>query len=138
MVIQDARTEPLQPWEDMGVDGLYIKMADYQVTDGWILEIPAKSRTKPQRHMFEAGMYFFGGPGHIVIQQEDKRSQDRKSQIGTGDRSAKIRTYNYPQQRVTDHRIGLTLHRLNEVLNGDLDDIISALARADMMEKIKE
>jgi uncharacterized RmlC-like cupin family protein len=73
MVIQDARTIPLKPWQGMGVDGLYIKMADYQITDGWILEIPANGQTKPQRHMFEAGMYFFGGPGHIVIQQEDKQ-----------------------------------------------------------------
>ena len=73
LVIQDARTEPLKPWEGIGVDGLYIKMADYQITDGWILEIPAKGQTKPQRHMFEAGMYFFGGPGHIIIQQEQKQ-----------------------------------------------------------------
>jgi len=75
LLIQDARTEPLRPWEQMGVDGLYIKMADYQITDGWILEIPAKGQTKPQRHMFEAGMYFFGGPGHIILQQEGKRPQ---------------------------------------------------------------
>lgn len=73
LVIQDARTEPLKPWEGTGVDGLYIKMADYQITDGWILEIPAHGHTKPQRHMFEAGMYFFGGPGHIIIQQERKQ-----------------------------------------------------------------
>lgn len=70
-------------------------------------------------------------------EQEDKMSQERKSQIGSGDRSAKIRTYNYPQQRVTDHRIGLTLHRLQEILNGDLDEIIDALAHADTMEKMK-
>ena len=75
LIIQDARTQPLQPWEDKGVDGLYIKMADYQITDGWILEIPAKGSTKPARHMFEAGMYFFGGPGHIIIQQEGKRPE---------------------------------------------------------------
>ena len=67
LVIQDARTEPLTPWDDMGVDGLYLKMADYQLTDGWILEIPANGQTKPQRHMFEAGIYFFGGPGHICL-----------------------------------------------------------------------
>jgi uncharacterized RmlC-like cupin family protein len=75
LLIQDARTEPLSHWEDMGVDGLYIKMADYQITDGWILEIPPKGHTKLQRHMFEAGMYFFGGPGHIMIQQEGQRPQ---------------------------------------------------------------
>jgi peptide chain release factor 1 len=71
-------------------------------------------------------------------EQEDKISQERKSQIGSGDRSAKIRTYNYPQQRVTDHRIGLTMHRLGEVLDGDLDELIEALVHADAMEKIKK
>lgn len=76
LVIQDARTEPLnQRWEQFGVNGLYIKMADYQITDGWLLEIPAKGEMKPQRHMFEAGLYFFGGPGHIILQQEGKRPQ---------------------------------------------------------------
>ncbi len=75
LLIQDARTEPLDFWEDMGVDGLYIKMADYQITDGWLLEIPPGGKTNPQRHMFEAGMYFFGGPGHILIQQDGKRPQ---------------------------------------------------------------
>ncbi len=75
LMIQDARTEPLSRWENMGVDGLYIKMADYQITDGWILEIPPHGQTNLQRHMFEAGMYFFGGPGHITIQQDGQRAQ---------------------------------------------------------------
>ena len=70
-------------------------------------------------------------------EQDDKLSQERKSQIGSGDRSAKIRTYNFPQQRVTDHRINLTLHRLNEILGGELDDIIDALAKADTLAKMK-
>ena len=51
--------------------------------------------------------------------------------VGTGDRSEKIRTYNFPQNRVTDHRIGLTLHRLDQVLGGDLDEIVGALIAAD-------
>ena len=71
-------------------------------------------------------------------EEDEKRSHERKSQIGSGDRSAKIRTYNFPQQRVTDHRISLTLHRLSEILDGDLDEVIGALAQADMVEKIKE
>lgn len=75
LIIEDARTEPLAYWDRMGVDGLYIKMADYQITDGWILEIPPGGSTKPQRDLFEVGMYFFGGPGHIVIQQEGNRPQ---------------------------------------------------------------
>jgi len=75
LLIQDVRTEPLKPWADHGVNGLYVKMADYQITDGYILEIPAKGATKPQRHLFEAAMYFFGGPGHTMIQQEGKQPQ---------------------------------------------------------------
>jgi peptide chain release factor 1 len=71
-------------------------------------------------------------------EQEEKMSLDRKTQIGSGERSAKIRTYNYPQQRVTDHRIGLTLHRLDSILDGDLDELIEALAQADVMEKMKQ
>ncbi|MDR0861684.1 MAG: peptide chain release factor 1 [Oscillospiraceae bacterium] len=62
---------------------------------------------------------------------------ERKSQVGTGDRSERIRTYNYPQGRVTDHRIGLTLYKLDAVLNGDLDEIIDALNMADQAEKLR-
>lgn len=60
-------------------------------------------------------------------EQEDRLAADRRSQVGTGDRSAKIRTYNFPQTRVTDHRVKLTLYRLDQILNGDLDPFISAL-----------
>lgn len=62
---------------------------------------------------------------------------ERKSQVGTGDRSERIRTYNYPQGRVTDHRIGLTLYKLEQILNGDLDEIIDALIMADQAEKLR-
>jgi peptide chain release factor 1 len=60
-------------------------------------------------------------------EQNEKRSADRKNQIGSGDRSERIRTYNFPQGRVTDHRVGLTLYRLEAVLQGDLDEIINEL-----------
>jgi len=65
-----------------------------------------------------------------IAEQEAKRSLERRMQVGTGDRSAKIRTYNFPQNRVTDHRIGLTLHRLEDILDGDLDEVIAALRLA--------
>jgi peptide chain release factor 1 len=71
-----------------------------------------------------------------VAQQEAERSRDRKLQVGTGDRSAKIRTYNFPQGRVTDHRIGLTLHKLQDVLDGDLDELIEALRAAREEERL--
>lgn len=63
---------------------------------------------------------------------------DRKSQIGSGDRSERIRTYNFPQGRVTDHRIGLTLHKLDFVLNGELEELLNALITADQAEKMKQ
>ena len=59
--------------------------------------------------------------------QEASIAQQRRSQVGTGERSEKIRTYNFPQNRVTDHRIGLTLHKLDRVLEGDLDGLIAGL-----------
>jgi len=63
----------------------------------------------------------------LMQEQEQKRSETRKSQVGTGDRSGRIRTYNFPQARVTDHRIGLTLYRLESILAGDLEEVIDAL-----------
>ncbi len=77
------------------------------------------------------------------LYEEEQRKQieahaaERKSQVGTGDRSERIRTYNFPQGRLTDHRIGLTLYKLDDVMNGDLDEIIDALTIADQTEKLK-
>jgi peptide chain release factor 1 len=71
-------------------------------------------------------------------EEEAKYAGERKNKVGTGDRSERIRTYNFPQSRITDHRIGLTLHNLDSVLNGDLEDVISSLtiaAQSDLMEK---
>lgn len=69
-------------------------------------------------------------------EQNAKIASERKSQVGTGDRSERIRTYNYPQGRLTDHRIGLTLYRLEDVLNGNLDEVFDALATADQAAKL--
>ena len=70
--------------------------------------------------------------------QRSEIAENRKSQVGTGDRSERIRTYNFPQGRVTDHRVGLTLHKLDYVLNGELDELITALVTADQSEKLKQ
>lgn len=72
-----------------------------------------------------------------VRKKEQERAAERKSQVSTGDRSAKIRTYNYPQGRVTDHRIGLTLYNLDNIVNGDLDELIEALKLAENTEKLQ-
>lgn len=70
-------------------------------------------------------------------EQAAKIATERRSQVGTGDRSERIRTYNYPQGRVTDHRIGLTLYRIDDILNGNIDEILDALNTADQAEKLK-
>ncbi len=70
-------------------------------------------------------------------EEEAKMAAERRAQVGSGDRSAKIRTYNYPQSRVTDHRIGLTLYRLNEILQGDLEEIVQSLIMDDQTRKLE-
>ena len=70
----------------------------------------------------------------MIADQEAARSRDRKAMVGTGDRSAKIRTYNYPQSRVTDHRIGLSVHNLPAIMDGDLEEIVKALRLASRQE----
>ncbi|MCL6601926.1 MAG: peptide chain release factor 1 [Paenibacillus sp.] len=71
-------------------------------------------------------------------EEEAKYAGERKSKVGTGDRSERIRTYNFPQSRVTDHRIGLTLHRLEQIMNGDITEIISALSIAEQTELMEK
>ena len=73
-----------------------------------------------------------------VEKQQAAIAADRKSQVGTGDRSERIRTYNFPENRVSDHRIKLTLYKLDQFLNGDMDEILDALIAADTAEKLKE
>ena len=73
-----------------------------------------------------------------VREQTEAIAADRKSQVGSGDRSGRIRTYNFPQGRVTDHRINLTLHKLDAVLNGELDELIAALITADRADKLSK
>ena len=75
------------------------------------------------------------------MKQKSKRdselANERKSQVGSGDRSEKIRTYNYPQGRITDHRIGLSIYQMENFLNGDLDEMIDNLIAADRAEKLQ-
>ena len=72
-----------------------------------------------------------------VQEQEEAVTAERRSQVGTGMRNERIRTYNFPQGRLTDHRIGLTLYKLESVMDGNLDEIIDALVTADQAERLK-
>jgi len=72
-----------------------------------------------------------------VTEQQQEIARERKTQIGTGERSEKIRTYNYPDRRITDHRIGLTVHNFESVLEGDLEEIIMALLKQEKDLKLK-
>ena len=75
---------------------------------------------------------------HYTRRQQEELSQQRRSQVGTGERSEKIRTYNFRENRVTDHRIGLTLYRLQEIMDGDLDELLDALAAHDEQVRLGE
>jgi peptide chain release factor 1 len=80
-----------------------------------------KNRNKAMK-VLQARLY-----DRMLHEQNEKISEERKSQVGTGDRSGRIRTYNFPQGRVTDHRVGLTLYKLEAILQGDLDEVIDEL-----------
>ena len=73
-----------------------------------------------------------------IAEQNAKIASQRKAQVSTGDRSAKIRTYNFPQGRLTDHRIGLTLYKLDSIMEGDLEEVIEALKLEDRAERLSE
>lgn len=75
---------------------------------------------------------------NVRMQRDKDRADSRRSQVGSGDRSERIRTYNFPQQRLTDHRVGLTVYRLNEIIDGDIEEIIAALIEADNLRKLAE
>ncbi len=73
-----------------------------------------------------------------VLEQDAAYAANRRGQVGTGDRSERIRTYNFPQGRVTDHRIGLTLYRIEEIMDGDLDELIDALRMEEQAQRLKD
>ena len=74
----------------------------------------------------------------MISEQHDEIAEERRSQVGSGDRSERIRTYNFPQGRITDHRINVTVHKLEAFLDGDIDEMIDSLTTSDQAEKLKQ
>ncbi len=136
-------------WDDIRVDtyrasghgGQYINMTDSAVRlthlpTGVVVQCQdEKSQLKNKEKAFnelKSRLYAF-----FQQQQHDEQAELRKGQVGSGDRSERIRTYNFPQGRVTDHRIGLTLYKLDQFIDGDMDEVIDALITAEQAEKMK-
>lgn len=124
-----------------GAGGQHVNTTDSAVR---ITHIPSGivvvSAEKSQHQNREIAMRVLKTRLYDKMRQEadDARASDRKSQVGSGDRSERIRTYNFPQGRVTDHRINLTLYKLDQVMQGDLEELIDALITADQAEKLAE
>ncbi len=140
----DVRTEDLKidTYRASGAGGQYVNMTDSAVR---ITHVPTglvvtcqdersqlKNRVKAMK-LLRARLY------DLELQkQQSQQAAERRGQVGTGDRSERIRTYNFPQNRLSDHRIGLTLHKLDLVLDGDLDEMIQALTMADQTARLQQ
>jgi len=140
----DIRQEDLKidTYRASGAGGQHVNMTDSAVR---ITHLPSgvvvtcqdersqlKNRVRAM-HLLKTKLYDLE-----LRKQEQKQASARKSQVGSGDRSERIRTYNYPQNRITDHRIGLTLHKMESFLDGDIFEMINALSLADQAERVQQ
>lgn len=140
----EVRTEDLRidTYRASGAGGQHVNMTDSAVR---ITHLPSgvvvtcqdeRSQLKNKvraMHLLKTKLYDLE-----LRKQEQKQASERKSQVGSGDRSERIRTYNYPQNRITDHRIGLTLHKMESFLDGDIFEMIDALSLADQAERVQQ
>lgn len=138
----DPKDLRIDTYRSQGAGGQHVNTTDSAVR---ITHIPSGLMTSCQENksqhknrdramqMMRAKMY-----DHQRQKLDDERSADRKNQVGSGDRSERIRTYNFPQGRVSDHRINLTLYRLDEILQGDMDEIVDSLTAEDQAHKLAE
>lgn len=141
-IVIDPKDLRIDTYRSQGAGGQHVNTTDSAVR---ITHIPTGVVTSCQENksqhknkdramqMMRTKMY-----DHERQKLDDERSADRRSQVGSGDRSERIRTYNFPQGRVSDHRINLTLYRLDEILQGDMDEIVDSLAAEDQAQKLAE
>ena len=139
----EIRNEDLKidTYRSSGAGGQHVNTTDSAVrTTHLPTGVIATSSEKSQIQNREKAMKVLKARLYDMKLQEEqqKYASQRKSAVGTGDRSERIRTYNYPQSRVTDHRIGLTLQKLNQIMEGNLDEIVEALTLSEQTEKLKE
>ena len=138
--IKDADLK-IETYRSSGAGGQHVNTTDSAVR---ITHLPtgiiATSSEKSQIQNREKALKVLKARVYDMKLQEEQEKYDseRKSAVGTGDRSERIRTYNYPQNRVTDHRIGLTIQKLDQIVEGKLDEIIDALTMSEQTEKLKE
>ena len=138
-VTVDANDLRIDTYCASGAGGQYVNRTETAIR---ITHIPTgivvqcqdeKSQLKNREKVLRARLY-----DRAQQEQADAVAADRRSQVGSGDRSERIRTYNFPQGRVTDHRIGLTLYKIDAVLDGELDEILAGLITADQAERLKQ
>lgn len=139
----EIRNEDLKidTYRSSGAGGQHVNTTDSAVRITHLpTDVIATSSEKSQIQNREKAMKVLKARLYDMKLQEEqqKYASQRKSAVGTGDRSERIRTYNYPQSRVTDHRIGLTLQKLNQIMEGNLDEIVEALTLSEQTEKLKE
>ena len=120
-----------------------VELPRFELRPGYqLLEVIVPQRTMPTDKIYIVGEFnggkdvAVGDPRWELEKAHDAEAAARKSQVGTGDRSEKIRTYNFPQGRLTDHRIGLTIYKLEKVMDGDIEEIIDACIAADQAAKL--
>ena len=117
-------------WSGTDDNDIARKVLSYVPNDfsGKLLDVPVGTAVFTENRLYEAERE----------KRESAYDAERRSQVGSGDRSQRIRTYNFPQGRVTDHRIGLTLYKIDAIMDGALDELIDALVTADQAEKLKQ
>jgi copper chaperone CopZ len=131
------------------LDGVHKAVVNFATAKAFVEFDPARVTLDDMAQAIKKAGYTVGGAtirlgieglhcaSCVGFVEEALRATQRRTQVGTGDRSAKVRTYNFPQNRVTDHRIGLTLHKLESILNGELDPLVEALRLAGARERLE-
>ena len=139
----DIRTEDLKidTYRSSGAGGQHINMTDSAVRITHLptgIVVTCQDQRSQIKNRAKAMQYLRTKLYDLKLQEQNAEiAAEKRGQVGTGDRAERIRTYNYPQNRISDHRINLTLYKLDQIMDGEIEELISALAEADQAEKLK-